>query len=161
MQDLLEKLLLAVVGGSIGIFGTIWTSHLRETRSTKREQLQNFYAPMEILLRMNHKAFNRYIHKDATPFDKEFIERSIWQPNNSKIKELIMAQSHHLPRIPEEILDLLEHINVWLSEYELVHVQKAKAGPVFAGSRGKPHPKASDTFVYVTAEKLRKSINEI
>jgi hypothetical protein len=160
MDDLLQKLLLAIVGGGIGIFGTIWTARVREAKSSKREQLQNFYAPMEILLRMNEKAFHRYMANNATPFDREYIETNIWHPNHLKIKDLIMGQSHHLAHMPEEILDLLEHINVWLSEYELVHVRKAKAGPVFAGTRGKPHPKASDAFVYTTAESLRKSLNE-
>lgn len=158
-DDLIQSLVTAVVGGGIGVAGTMWTARLRESRSARREQLQYFYAPMEILLNMNQRAFDRYL-KAEMPFDKEFIETNVWYPNHLKIKSLVMEQSHHLGHVPVEILELLDHINVWLAEYELVHVRKERSGPVFAGPRGNPYPKACDAFVYATARALRRSLNE-
>lgn len=158
-DDLIQKVVLAIVGGGVGIVGTMWTGRLRESRSAKREQLQYFYAPMEILLNMNRRAFERYLKAD-TAFDREFIETNVWHPNHLKIKNLVMEQSHHLGHVPEEILELLEHINIWLAEYELVHVRKERSGPVFAGTKGKPYPKACDAFVYTMARNLRRVLND-
>lgn len=158
-DDLIQKLIVAVVGGGLGIFGTLWTARLRESRSARREQLQFFYAPMEILLKMNQRAFDRYMTAE-TPFDREFIETNIWYPNNLKIKGLVMEQSHHLGCVPGEILDLLEHINVWLAQYELIHVRKEGSGPVFAGPKGKPYPRGCDAFVYAMAGQLRRLLND-
>jgi hypothetical protein len=158
MEDLLQKLIVAVVGGGLGIFGAMWTTSLRENVSYKREQLQNFYAPLEILLKINKQSFERYTN-GATSSDKEFIEKNVWFPNNVKIREIIMGQSHHLARVPQEILDLLEHLEVWLSEYELVYVLKQKSGPVFAGTRGYPYPSKSDDFVIGESSRLRRALN--
>jgi hypothetical protein len=70
-----------------------------------------------------------------------------------------MGQSHHLARVPQEILELLEHLEVWLSEYELVYVLKKKSGPVFAGTRGYPYPSKSDDFVIGESSRLRRALN--
>lgn len=160
MEDLVTKIVLALIGGLIGVGGTIWTARRRENISTKKEQLKFFYAPMEILIRMNAKGFKRYYNSDSSPHDKLYIEKHIWYPNHLKTKELIMSQSHHLTEMPEEILALLEHIYVWLSEYELIHVKEDRTGPVFAGPKGFPYPKDSDKFIYDTARRLRGELNE-
>lgn len=160
MEDLILKIILALFGGLIGITGTIWTAKRRENISTKKDQLKHFYAPIEILIRMNDKAFKRYYESSSSPHDKLYIEKHIWYPNHMKTKELIMSQSHHLTKMPEEILALLEHINVWLSEYELIHIKEERTGPVFAGPKGFPYPPKSDEFICDTARELRGELNE-
>ena len=154
MEDLISKIVLAFIGGLIGIAGTIWTAKRRENISTKKDQLKYFYAPMEILIRMNAKGYERYTKQGSSQHDKQYIEKHIWYPNHIKTKELIMSQSHHLTKMPEEILALLEHINVWLSECELIHVKEERTGPVFAGPKEFRYPDKSDQFVYDTAAKL-------
>ncbi len=160
MEELLSKIVIAVVGGAIGVAGTVWTAKRRENISTRKEQLHYFYAPMEILLRMNAKSFERYKSAERKSHDREYIEKNIWYPNHVKTKELIMTQSHHLTSMPDEILDLLEHIDVWLSEYELIHIKKEKTGPVYAGPKGTKYPNASNKFVFNTAARLRKELNK-
>ncbi len=160
MNDLLANIIVAIVGGIVGIAGTVWTAKRRENISTRREQLHRFYAPMEILLQMNAQSYERYKKAERGSHDREYIEKNIWYPNHKKTKELIMTQSHHLTSMPAEILALLEHIDVWLSEYELIHVKGEKTGPVYAGPKGARYPKASDTFVFETAAKLRNRLNE-
>ena len=105
--------LVVVVSGAIaGVLGTIITGRYRESVSTKKDQLKSFYAPLEILIRMNKKGFDRHKKSGISQHDKEYIEKHIWYPNHLKTKEIIMEQSHYLRHMPDEILDLLEHINV-------------------------------------------------
>lgn len=155
-----SEIIVAAAAALLGVLGTIATAKYRESISTKKEQLKNFYAPLEILVRMNARSYRRYRNKNLTAHDREYIEKNIWHPNHVATRELIMKQSHHLARMPDEILDLLEHINVWLSEYERVHVKKEKNGPVFAGPRGYPYPDESDRFICETASALRKALNK-
>ncbi|TQV67338.1 hypothetical protein FKG94_25790 [Exilibacterium tricleocarpae] len=158
-MDVYSEIIVAVVAAIAGVGGTLLTARYRENISTKKEQLQYFYAPMEILVRMNAKSYERYGKQNVSEHDRHYIEKYIWYPNHIKTKELIMSQSHHLTEMPEEILDLLEHINVWLSEYELIHVKGEKKGAVFAGPKGFPYPTGSDAFIYNTAARLRKELN--
>ncbi len=159
-MELITKIFLALLGGFLGIAGTLWTAKRRENISTKKEQLKYFYAPMEILIRMNARGFKRYNMESSSEHDKQYIEKNIWYPNHKKTKEIIMNQSHHLTKMPEEILALLEHINVWLSEYELIHVKGEQTGPVFVARKGFKYPQKSDRFIYDTAAKLRGKLNE-
>ena len=118
---------LALITGTVGMY--IVNQYLekrRELISTKREQLSKFYSPLEILLKINNLEFDRYFKENTTETDKEFIETEIWYPNNKEIKKIIMENGHQLPEVPQEILKLLGHINVWLSEYNLVHIKKEK-----------------------------------
>lgn len=154
-----SEIIVAIVAAVLGVGATMLTARYRENISTKKDQLRYFYSPMEILISMNQRSFQRYKNAKLDDRDRSYIEKNIWYPNHLKAKELIMNQSHHLTRIPEEILDLLEHINVWLSEYELIHVEKKGKGPVFAGPKGYPYPEKSDTFICDTASRLRKALN--
>ncbi len=161
MDAMYSELIVAVVATIVGSGATILISRYRENISTKKEQLQYFYAPMEILIRMNAKSYDRYRKVRDNEHDRVYIEKNIWYPNHLKTKELIMTQSHHLEAMPTEILDLLEHINVWLSEYELIHVKGEKSGPVFAGPKGYPYPTSSDEFIYQKAASLRKMLSSV
>jgi hypothetical protein len=69
-----------------------------------------------------------------------------------------MEKSHLLPSIPDVFLDLLTHINVWLTEFDLVYNQMKKKPPVFAGTRGYPFPHVDD-FIIEKATALRKELN--
>ena len=109
MQVLITNLIVAVVAAGLGVAGTVWTAKRRENLSTRKEQLKFFYAPLEIMLRMNKNAFERYKKRGSKDKEAEFIEQSIWHPNHVRIKELIMNESHHLSSMPDDILDLLEH----------------------------------------------------
>lgn len=152
---------LALITGTVGMY--IVNQYLekrRELISTKREQLSKFYSPLEMLLRINSLEFDRYFKESTTESDKEFIETEIWYPNNKEIKEIIMGNGHLLPEVPQEILMLLGHINVWLSEYNLVYVKKEKNPPVFAGPKGYGYPREADTYIYQKAADLRSSINK-
>ena len=53
-----------------------------------------------------------------------------------------MEKSHLLPIIPEEFLEPLTHMNVWLTEYELLSYNKKV-----------------DNYVYSEAKKLRRILN--
>ena len=70
--------------------------------------------------------------------DRNFIEKNIWYPNHVKTKELIMDQSHHRSEMSEEVLDLLEHINVWLSKYELICLERKGVRCCFCRTQGLP-----------------------
>ena len=159
-MDLYSDITVAIVAALCGVVGTLLTARYRENISTKKEQLRYFYAPMEILIRMNAKSYERYSKTKLSTHDRIYIEQNVWYPNHVKTKEIIMQQSHHLEAMPAEILDLLEHINVWLSEYELIHVKKERTGPVFAGPKGYPYPTESDAFICNKAEELRKALNK-
>jgi len=159
-MDLYSEIFVGAFATAVGIFGTILTSRYRENISTKKDQLKHFYGPLEVLVLMNKRSFKRYFSEKTTSHEKSFIERNIWHPGHLKTKELIINQSHHLPKIPDEIIDLLEHINVWLSEYELIYDKKEKQGSVFAGTKGYPYPKKSDDFICETASKLRGKLNK-
>lgn len=159
-MEIYTELVVVVVGAIVGVLVTIITGKYRENISTKKDQLKSFYAPLEILIRMNQKGFVRYQKDNTLDHDKEYIEKHIWHPNHIKTKELIMEQSHHLNQMPDEILDLLEHINVWLSEYDLIHVKNQKKGPVFVASKGYKYPKHVDQFIYDTTQKLRNELSE-
>lgn len=152
--------LLGIAGGTVGYY---YTNKLieknREFKSTKREQLQYVFGPLEVLLSINKREFLRYMNSNSTIEDKTFIEQHIWYPNNSQIKLIIMEKSHLLPSIPDLLLDLLTHINVWLTEYDLVYNQMKKKPPVFAGTRGYPFPHKADDFVIQRAIALRKELN--
>lgn len=152
---------LALITGTIGMYiANQYLEKRRELISTKRDQLANFYSPLEILLKINHMEFLRYFKDITTKNDKEFIEKDVWYPNNKEIRRIIMENGHLLPEVPDEILKLLEHINVWLSEYDLVHIKKEKSSPVFAGSKGYRYPEQVDEYVYKRANELRNDLNK-
>lgn len=152
---------LALITGTVGMY--IVNQYLEKKRnfiSSQREQLENFYSPLEILLKINSFEFERYFKNDTTENDREFIETNVWYPNNKEIKKIIMENGHLLPEVPEEILKLLGHINVWLSEYDLIYIKKEKKPPVFAGPKGYGYPKEADPYIYQKAASLRSSINK-
>jgi len=152
---------LGLLTGTVGFY--IANRYLEEKRqaiSTKREQLQFVFAPLEILLKMNKREFERHNKKETAIEDKEFIEKNVWYPNNSEVKRIIMERSHLLKEIPEELLELLTHINVWLLEYELVYVKKVHPSPVFVGPKGYRYPAKADAYVFLKAEELRGALNK-
>ena len=89
MDDFTSKIILALIGGLVGVAGTVWTAKRRENISTKKDQLRYFYAPIEILIRMNDKSFERYNKQSSSEHDKKYIEKHIWHPNHIKTKKLI------------------------------------------------------------------------
>jgi hypothetical protein len=159
----------AIIGGVFGLIGgTVgfyYVNRLLEKRreylSTRREQLQYVFAPLEALMKMNEKEFDRYFLPSTTNEDRTFIEQHVWFPNNSEIKRIIMTYSHLLPNMPDEFLKLLTHINFWLTEYDLIYNQKVKHSPVFAGGddRGYGYPDEVDDYVYARCAELRHRLN--
>jgi len=162
-----DQVLAAIITGVLGLLtGTVgfyfvnqYLEKKKQDISTKREQLQFVFAPLEILLKMNKREFERYTKQDTTEEDKEYIEQKVWHPNNTEAKRIIMEKSHLLKEIPEQLLDLLTHINVWLLEYELVYVKKVHPPPVFVGPKGYGYPKEADSYVFSKAEELRSALN--
>ncbi len=152
--------ILALITGTAGMyFVNKYLDERKEYLSTQRDRLRHFYSPLEILLKINEMEFDRYMKGTATEKDKEFIEKEIWYPNNREIRRIIMENGHLLTELPKEILDLLAHINVWLSEYHSVYVKEAKAPPVFAGPKGYRYPKEADHYIYARADELRRALN--
>ena len=155
--------IIGVGGIIIGVVGTYvvqrYTEKKRQFLSTKREQLQYVYAPLEVLLKMNKAEFERYFDSNTTKEDKEYIETHIWYPNNLELRKIIMEKAHLLPEIPDMFLKLLTHIDVWLTEYDLIYVKKVKPSPVFAGPKGYGYPKEVDAYVYSRAAELRRILN--
>lgn len=158
----------AVITGLLGLAGGSLVTYIlqhyaekkREYLSTKREQLQYVLAPLEVLLKMNKAEFKRYFDSSSIVEDRSFIETHVWYPNNLEIRKIIMEKSHLLPEIPDELLRLLSHINVWLSEYRLVYDKKVKSPPVFAGPKGYPYPTDVDDYIYSEAKKARDILNK-
>jgi hypothetical protein len=150
---------LGLVAGTVGFyFANRYLERRREYLSTKREQLQYVFAPLDVLLKINKREFDRYFKEETTDLDREFIEKNVWYPNNLEIKRIIMEKSHLLGQIPEEILQLLSHINVWLSEYELIYVKRVKSPPVFGGPKGYGYPHGVDEYIYSQANELRRML---
>jgi len=151
---------LGLLGGTLGFYyANRYLEQRRQYLSTKREQLQHVFAPLEILMKMNKAEFNRYFKDDTATHDREFIEKNVWHPNNLEIKRIIMENSHLLTEIPEELLRLLTHINVWLSEFEMIYVKKKKEPPVFGGPKGYRYPSEVDDYIYSRTEELRQILN--
>ena len=163
MDEGIAAIITGVLGLLTGTVGFYFANrHLEKKRqdiSTKREQLQSVFAPLEILLKMNKREFDRYNKQDTELEDKEFIEKNVWYPNNVEVKRIIMERSHLLKEIPEELLTLLTHINVWLLEYELVYVKKVHKSPVFVGQKGYRYPKDADEYIFSRAKELRSALN--
>ena len=151
---------LGLLAGTVGFYlANRYLEKRREFLSTRKEQLEYVYSPLEILMRMNKREFDRYFKPKTTKDDKVFIETHVWHRNNLAIKGIIMERSHLLTEIPDEFLKLLTHINVWLTEYDLVYVKKEKDPPVFAGPKGYGYPPKADTYVYERAANLRCLLN--
>ena len=53
----------------------------------------------------------------------------------------------------------MDHIDVWLSEYELIYEKKEKNPPVFGGPKGYGYPKKADEYIYNKSTKLRMKLN--
>ncbi len=164
MRQIIASIITGILGllaGTVGFYyANGYLEERREYVSTKREQLEYVYAPLEILAKMNKRAFDRYFMSETTNHDREFIEQNIWYPNNREIKRIIMEKSHLLTEIPEELLQLLTHINVWLSEYELVYVKKVKDPPVFGGPKGYGYPEKVNDYIYSKTDELRSILNK-
>src|SRR5215204_52992 len=107
-----DQVLAAIITGVLGLLtGTVgfyfvnqYLEKKKQDISTKREQLQFVFAPLEILLKMNKREFERYTKQDTTEEDKEYIEQKVWHPNNTEAKRIIMEKSHLLKEIPEQLL---------------------------------------------------------
>ena len=151
---------LGLMGGTIGTYLVQrYSEQKKQYLSTKREQLQYVFAPLDVLLKMNKAEFARYFKNDTTDDDREFIEKYIWYPNNTEIKKIIMEKSHLMTKIPDQFVSLLTHINVWLTEYQLVYEKHSKNPPVFAGTRGYNYPKGVDEYIFSETDKLRHILN--
>ena len=163
MDEVLASVITGLLGLLTGTAGFYYANqHLERRRqelSTKREQFQYVYAPLEILLKMNKGEFERYNRQATSIEDKEYIEKNVWRPNNLEIKRIIMEKSHLLTDIPEEFLRLLTHINVWLLEYELVYDKQVNSPPVFVGPKGYGYPAEVDSYVFAKANALRGALN--
>lgn len=150
---------IAFTSGSI--LTLILKSYLDKTRefqSTAKDQLKFVYAPLEMLIRSNFLAYERYFKSNTTKHDQEFIEKNIWYPNNTEIKKILMEHSHLLDSFSDTFQKLLTHVNVYLSEYQLVYVKKEKQPPAFAGTKGYPFPKEAEEEIPKIAEELRKKL---
>ncbi|WP_231427867.1 hypothetical protein [Pedobacter sp. Leaf250] len=164
----MDKLLPIIIPGTIGILGAIlaiminrYFDKRNKLLASKREQLEKIFAPLEILSKVNKQEFKRFFANNSPDVaEKEFIEKSIWYPNNLEIKKIIMTQSHLLAEMPQELLDLLEHINLWLFVYESKYDKKTHQNAVFAGPKGKPYPTGADAYIFKKAETYRKILNE-
>ncbi|MFX1466968.1 MAG: hypothetical protein ACFFA5_10895 [Promethearchaeota archaeon] len=161
------EVILSIVSGLIGIIvGSVsfyFSNKILEDRkvflSTKRDQLKYVFAPLDILVRINGMEFERYLAPKTTIADKEYIEKNVWYPNHQEIKEILMKHAHLLNEVPDVLLELLNHINVWLSEYKLVYEKKSKKPPVFVKYKGYSYPRKVDDYIKNEAAKLRKLLN--
>jgi hypothetical protein len=164
----MEKLLPVILPGTIGIFSVIlailinrYFDKRNKILATKREQLEKVFAPLEVLTKVNKQEFERFQSmKQVSQAERDFIEQSIWYPNHIEIKKIIMSNSHLLSEIPQEFLDLLDHINLWLFVYEEKYTRKAHTGPVYAGPSGKPYPRAADDYIFGKATEYRKILKK-
>ena len=161
------EVILSIVSGMIGIIvGSVafyFSNKILEDRkvflSTKRDQLKYVFAPLDILVRTNGMAFERYFAPKTTIEDKEYIEKNVWYPNHLEIKQILMKHAHLLNEVPDVLLKLLNHINVWLSEYKLVYEEKNKKPPVFVKYKGYSYPREVDDYIKNEAAKLRSRLN--
>jgi hypothetical protein len=164
MNEVVAAIITGVLGLLTGTAGFYFANQYLEEKkrdiSTRRERLQFVFAPLEILLKMNKREFERYKKQDTAKEDQEYIEQKVWYPNHTEAKRIIMERSHLLKEIPEELLDLLTHINVWLLEYELVYVKKVHPPPVFVGPKGYGYPAKADEYIFSKAEELRGALNK-
>ena len=164
MNEIYSSLISGAIGIVTGVagfyIGNRFLEKKRESLASLRDQLKYFYAPLEILMKMNNQSFNRYFDEKTTEHDREYIECHIWYPNNVEMKQIIMDHSHLLNTMPPILMILMEHINVWLSEYELIYEKKEKDPPVFAEPKGYRYPREAANFVYEETEKLRKKLNK-
>lgn len=148
-----------IIGALVSFWASLYSERNKESIATTREQLKYVFAPLEILLRMNKREFDRYFQKDTTQEDRIFIEKNVWYANNVQIKLILMEKSHLLTVVPDVLLDLLTHINVWLSEYQQIYVEGTKKPPVFGGPKGYGYPSQVDDYVYSECKKLRSRVN--
>jgi len=156
-----------IIAGVIGVVSavlTIWINHYLENRNkhlaTKREQFEKVFAPLEILSKVNKMEFNRFLDGSSSEDERNFIEQNVWYPNNSEIKRIIMSHSHLLSEMPQQLYDLVEHINLWLSVYESKYVRHEHEGPVFAGPKGRKYPPEADPYIFAKANEFRKILNK-
>lgn len=156
---LLVPVLTALLGLIGGYIVNLQLEKKRKILATKRDQLQYVYAPLEMLTRINKLEFDRYFDDKTTQQEKEFIETQVWFLNNSEIKKILIAHAHLLDEMPEELYDLLAHINVWLSEYNLIYNLKVKQAPVFVAYKGHRYPQKADKVIADKAAELRKLLN--
>jgi hypothetical protein len=162
----MEKLLPFIIPGTIGAFSAIlallinrYFDKRNKLLATKREQLEKVFAPLEILAKVNKQEFDRFQQMEkVSKSERDFIEQSIWYPNHLEIKKIIMTNSHLLQEMPQEFLDLLDHINTWLFVYEEKYISKNHKGPVYAGPKGRPYPKEADDYIFKKAAEYRKAL---
>ncbi len=160
--------LAALIFGAIGILiGSLtffflhqYFERQRELFSTKREQLKYVFAPLEILLKINSQQYDHYLHDDTSKEEREFVEKNIWYPNYVEMKTILMEEVYLLDEIPDELLTLLNFINVWLSEYDLVYMKNTKEPPVFIRPKGNVYPTEVDRFIFQKAGELRKLLSK-
>lgn len=164
----MDKLLPIIIPGTIGILGAIlaiiinrYFDKRNKLLASKREQLEKIFAPLEILSKVNKQEFTRFQKiVNQIPGEREFIEQSIWYPNNLEIKRIIMTQSHLLDHMPNEFLDILDHVNLWLFVYDAKYDKKTHHDHVYAGPHGKPYPTHADEFIFKKASMYRKLLNQ-
>lgn len=159
MNPVIIPVITALLGVLGGYLANMQLERRRKYLATKREQLQFVYAPLEILTRINRLEFDRYFNDKTTDEEKEYIETHVWFPNNSEIRRVLITHAHLLDDMPAEIYSLISHINVWLSEYNLVHTLKVKKGPVFVAYKGQRYPPGADKIIQEKAAALRKIVN--
>lgn len=147
MNPIIIPIITALLGILGGYLANMQLERKRKYLTTKREQLQFVYAPLEIITRINRQEFDRYFEEKTTDVEKEYIETFVWVPNNSEIRRILISQAHLLDDMPPEIYSLIRQINVWLSEYILLHTLKIEMGAVFGAQKGKGYPSVTDKII--------------
>ena len=152
--------LAGILAGTIGYYiVNRYLEKKRESLSTKRDQLQRVYCPLEVLMKMNKRELKRWSDPGTTAEYKLYMEQNVRYPNNKEIRRIIMEKSHLLPEIPEAFLELLTHINVFLTEYDMEYNKKMKNLPNLTGTDVYRYPESSDEFVFKKASNLRRELN--
>lgn len=123
----------------------------------RERRLKEFYRPMDIVLRASKMAFKRYF--ESSDEEKKFIAKS-WYDYNNLMKKLIMEKSYLFlePELPPEVDKLIEHIDVFLFDYDQ-YSKGLKQNP-FPGIRGYPFPKEVNDYFATKSQELSRELGK-
>jgi hypothetical protein len=123
------------------------------------KRLRELYRPMDIILRSSKMAFQRYLKAES---EEQVFIADLWGEYNKAMKDLIIKNAYLFiePELPPEISRLMEHIDVYLFDYQ--QYKQGKRENPFPGERGYPFPsEINDYFANSSQQLVKKTRDEM
>lgn len=131
---------------------------LREllTRQEAKEKiLSEVIGPVVMQLHRTNSAFKRY----QSSTGGGYLETEVIKRANESARELLLSKGFMLDgKLLDHAIQLIEHYDAWLEQWDKMRAEGDTAGRVWAGPQGYPFPVAAESAFRDECDRLRSEL---